>query len=108
MTSVDVTRSDIIRDWLSPKSAIAVGTLVVCVILAFGTVRNDIDVAKQRIAGHETRLAGLEKTTELMRLETERANTALEKRLAEISTIKAQLVEIDRNIQRLLAQQNGR
>lgn len=108
MTSMDVTRSKLLLDWLNPKSLIAVGTLVVCVILAFGTVRNDIDIAKQRITGHESRITGLEKTTELMRLEAERANTQLEKRLAEISTIKAQLVEIDRNIQRLLAQKESR
>ena len=97
-----------LREWLAPGTLVQLLTVLVCLVLAWGNVTNRLDYAEQKITTHETRLTDVEKQVEAARMEAERGNTQLEKRLAEIPAIKVQISEIDRKIERLLAQKEIR
>ncbi len=90
-------------EWLKPSTLLQLLTLLVCVVLAWGTVNSRLAYAEQKISEHDVKIKEVEKLAETSRLETERSQTNLERRLGEIGIIKAQIVELDRKLDRLLA-----
>jgi hypothetical protein len=97
-----------IREWFQPSTLLHLGTVVACVILAWGNVTSRLDFAEKKIGEHEVRIDDVEKQVTVTEMNAERAQTNLERRLAEIGVIKTEVQELNRKIERLLSQQGPR
>lgn len=93
-----------LREWLQPSNMVQLGTVVACVILAWGNVTSRLEFAEKKIADHDTRIDLVEKQVTSTEMNAERAQTNLERRLAEIGVIKTEVQELNRKIERLINQ----
>jgi septal ring factor EnvC (AmiA/AmiB activator) len=104
VSEVSTETKSYLREWAQPSTIMHLITVVACVILAWGNVTNRLESAEKKIIDHDTRIDLVEKQVTTTEMNAERANTNLERRLAEIPVIKTELQEMNRKIERLINQ----